>query len=36
MNDAGALIMLSNSDPKNENPDDNFLMNYMGNFIYTG
>ncbi|ABN52741.1 MAG TPA: DNA adenine methylase [Hungateiclostridium thermocellum] len=25
MNDTGALLMLSNSDPKNENPDDNFF-----------
>ncbi|MCX7842099.1 MAG: DNA adenine methylase [Clostridia bacterium] len=32
MNDAGALIMLSNSDPKNENPDDNFFDELYGNF----
>ncbi|NLC67884.1 MAG: DNA adenine methylase [Clostridiaceae bacterium] len=25
MSNAGALVMLSNSDPKNENPDDNFF-----------
>lgn len=25
VNDTGALLMLSNSDPKNENPDDNFF-----------
>lgn len=32
MNDTGALIMLSNSDPKNENPDDNFFDELYGNF----
>ncbi len=32
MNDAGALIMLSNSDPKNENPDDNFFDELYGKF----
>ncbi|MBZ4665236.1 DNA adenine methylase [Mahella sp.] len=32
MNDTGALIMLSNSDPKNENHDDNFFDELYGNF----
>ena len=32
MNDAGASLMLSNSDPKNENPDDNFFDELYGNF----
>jgi len=32
MNDTGALLMLSNSDPKNENPDDNFFDELYGQF----
>lgn len=32
MNDAGAFLMLSNSDPKNENPDDNFFDELYGKF----
>lgn len=32
MNDTGAFVMLSNSDPKNENPDDNFFDELYGNF----
>ena len=32
MNDTGALLMLSNSDPKNENPDDNFFDELYGRF----
>jgi len=35
MNDTGALLMLSNSDPKNENFDDNFFDElYKDFFIY--
>jgi len=32
MNDTGALLMLSNSDPKNENPNDNFFDELYGKF----
>ncbi|NLT96299.1 MAG: DNA adenine methylase [Clostridia bacterium] len=32
MNETGALLMLSNSDPKNENPDDNFFDELYGEF----
>lgn len=32
MNDVGALLMLSNSDPKNENPNDNFFDELYGRF----
>jgi len=32
MNDTGALLMLSNSDPKNENLDDNFFDELYGAF----
>lgn len=32
MSDIGALLMLSNSDPKNENPDDNFFDELYGKF----
>ncbi len=31
-NNTGALLMLSNSDPKNENPDDNFFDELYGKF----
>lgn len=35
MNDTGAFLMLSNSDPKNENPDDNFFDDlYKGFHIH--
>jgi len=33
MNETGALLMLSNSDPKNENPDDNFFDDLYKNFF---
>ncbi|MEN2775581.1 DNA adenine methylase [Acetivibrio clariflavus] len=32
MNDTGALLMLSNSDPKNINPEDNFFDELYGKF----
>mgnify|MGYP000297485523 CR=1 FL=1 len=32
MHETGALLMLSNSDPKNENPDDNFFDELYGKF----
>lgn len=32
MNDTGASLMLSNSDPKNENPEDNFFDELYGKF----
>lgn len=32
MNNTGASLMLSNSDPKNENPDDNFFDELYGKF----
>ncbi|MGE5629736.1 MAG: DNA adenine methylase [Caulobacteraceae bacterium] len=32
MNETGALLMLSNSDPKNENPDDDFFDEIYGKF----
>jgi len=31
MNNRGAYLMLSNSDPKNEDPEDSFLMIYIKN-----
>jgi len=33
MNDTGALLMLSNSDPKNEDPNDNFFDELYKNFF---
>jgi len=33
MNDLGAFLMLSNSDPKNEDPNDNFFDNLYSDFI---
>ncbi len=32
MDERGALLMLSNSDPKNENPDDEFFDNLYNNY----